>query len=192
MKNQHIILYDRQLYWFVLIISQICNQYVHQSSSRQNGHVNQKREMERREGKISQQDRRNKKNERKTKEQETGNSIIVGRWPNSHSVTSPMREPFPSAVALLVIVRQRIGNGRRTRIILLVVALKNSPFSCVSVIFYLIHWQLHNKRIKEENITLKENARYPRETKNGRPSLKRKKKDVHQWTDEADADTIIR
>ena len=117
-----------------------------------------KREKWRKEGKISQRDRRNKKNERNTKEQETGSSIIAGCWTNSpqrtkknknrykfhfvfypprNSVTSPMRGPLPSAVALLF-VRRRIGNGRRTRIILLVAAVETIPLSCL-IKFILIH-----------------------------------------------------
>ena len=125
------------------------NLYISRTSDKMNMLI--KREKWRGEDKISQRDRRNKKNERNTKEQETGSSIIAGCWTNSpqrtkknknrykfhfvfypsrNSVTSPTRGPFPSAVALLF-VRRRIGNGRRTRIILLVAAVKTIPLSCL-------------------------------------------------------------
>ena len=124
------------------------NLYISRTSDRTDMLI---REKLRREGKISQRDRRNKKNEkiqkskrravqllrvagpirhngqRKTKNRYKFHFVL---YPPRNSVTSPTRGPLPSAVALLLL-RRRIGNGRRTTIILLVAAVKTIPLSCL-------------------------------------------------------------
>ena len=106
-----------------------------------------KRERWRKEGKIAQRDRRNKKKREKYKRARVQLLRVAGPirhkrqrktknrykfhfvlYPPRNSVTSPTRGPLPSAVALLLL-RRRIGNGRRTRIILLVA--DTNPLSCL-------------------------------------------------------------
>ena len=132
---------------FLLFHRFAINLYISRTSDRKEMLI--KREKWRGEGKISQRDRRNKKNEkykrardgqfnycrllaqyspqRKTKNRYKFHFVF---YPPRNSVTSSMRGPLPSAVALLFVLR-RIGNGRRTKIIFLVVAVKTILLSCL-------------------------------------------------------------
>ena len=149
MKNQQIYRIGSCIDLFWLFHRFAINLYISRTSDRKEMLI--KREKWREEGKISQRDRRNKKNEkiqkskrravqllrvagpirlngqRKTKNRYKFHFVL---YPPRNSVTSPTRGPFPSAVAFLF-VRRRIGNGRRTRIILLVAAVKTIPLSCL-------------------------------------------------------------